>query len=242
MSVHTFRLVKAPSRRVYRVVGRGRWTDYGCSWLCAHDLIHHLPDDKGLFEQELQTYGLESWLSGARKADRNWGDVDQGAVAGPVFDAYNMRAQMAQFRLPPAPALRLELPREQLENIEAAVNEGFADAASSIAGAYEEAVGIEMPQSELDLLVSEENQSRAAGWIAHGFEQAQVRFPDPLAAKNFFDTVEEFFKTVFRGDLAFKTIEVELDFKALSLRPKNARHQKIWQEVCAREGERLARN
>lgn len=241
MSISTFRLVKAPSRRVYRVVGRGRWTDYGCSWLCAHDLIHHLPDDKGLFEQELQTYGVESWLSGARSKDKNWGSIDPGAIAGPVFDAYNMRKRMAQFQLPPAPSLRQALPREQWDQIEAAVNAGFADAATSIAGAHEDAVGREMSQAALDHLVSEENQSQAAGWIAYGFEQAQLRFPNPLAALNFFDTVEEFLKTVFCGEMAFKTIELELDFRALSLSPKNARHQKIWQEVCNRERERLAR-
>lgn len=218
--------IRADNRR-FRVVGTGRWADFGDAWLCTHDLLHHEPTDQGRLQDEMRTFGVECWIESAGQSSKG---IDYSSLAGSIFQGYKDSRTMDAFVLPDPPAVRIAVPPDHLARFEEVVNLGFAEAANDILSRYEELFECEMPQAELDRFVDESNQARAVGWMAYGYERAQQRYPDRAAAQDFFSRVERFFHHI-RND-SFTEFALELDEQALAMRPRMPYLRKVWAE-CA---------
>ncbi len=215
-------------RGTFRIVGTGRWADFGDAWLCTHDLLHHEPTDRGRLEDEVRTFGVECWLS-EKKAGLQ--AIDHTSLSGSTREGYRDTPTLEYFTLPEPPPVAACVTPAHLRRFEDVVNEGFADAASDIAARYEEVFEKEMEQTELDRLVDEANQARAVGWMAHGYARAQERYPDRAAAVQFFKRVEGFFHKVRHESL--RSFTVELDERTLTFRPLMPYLDRIWTQCVA---------
>lgn len=242
--MRTVRFLASPTNpRLFRLEGAGRWMDYGDAWLCTHDLMHHKAGDTGRIEEELATYGVESWLDGG-VSQEGWSPIGFDTISGPLCDSYRDTKHLNRFVVAEPPKFEHTLPETQVEQMVAAVNSGFADVASTVMERYFDLYDEDMPQSVVDQLVSEENQARAVRWIAYGFVTAQQRYPDPAAAAACFYSVYRFFRLIFSmgwlGDspksTAPKSFRLDFDEAALSLRPHHPRLQRLWKEVLSTKG------
>lgn len=215
------------------MAGSGRWADFGDSWLCAHDLMHHREGDTGRIQEEMVTYGVESWIEGGVSED-GWGAVSFGAISGPIGEAYRDTRHLKHFVVAEPPVFENPLPVLQMQQFAEAVNVGFADAASTIVARYLDLYEQKMPQAVVDQLVSEDNQARAVQWMAYGYLQAQTRYPDPVAAQAMFEAVQRFFRRVFSAgwtQSSFKSFRLDFDEAALTLRPWHPQLRAIWEEA-----------
>lgn len=214
--------------------GAGRWADFGDAWLCAHDLMHHAAGGRGRLHEEMCTYGVEAWICGADRAE-GWALSDFSSIAGPVKGAYRGTKSLRTFSLPEPPPVSVAVTGAQLAHWTQIVEEGFAEASMGIASRYDSRYGREMPQAELDLLVCEENQRRAVAWIAHGFVQAQKRYPDPRAALALWNAVYTFFQNLGAGDRqpGFKSFQVLFDERQLAFSPCSPKLRQAWARAQA---------
>lgn len=174
-----------PEGRAWRLLG-STWHDPGDGWLTAHDLFHHEPEDTGSLEGELRSFGVQHWLEtrGAQVPLDDWAENSFSTGLAFVF-----RASLDRLALPEPPPVPATVPAALLEvwhrgcaeatqDLQTEIEEG--NAASSEGGepplrtrVWEQAHVISGVLDEPDYA------DRLVGWVAEGWRQAGLRYPDP---------------------------------------------------------------
>ena len=203
--------VDVDAKRDMRVRGRGRWAKAGDAWLCAHDILHHLPTDTGEIFQEAMTFGAELWLD----YEVNGLDaITWTSLTGTLADGYKGPRSFNQFLLPAVPVkFRRPLPYV-MEKFSATAREALDDFRMWVAGHYDECSDRTPAQARLDLLNSEVNQGRYVDWMAAGYRIAQRRYPDASAAHRLFQAV---LQRLQRSSA--RSIDLAIDERACTLLP-----------------------
>lgn len=174
--------VLAPRR--FRVRGTEAWAlEPADPWLCAHDILHHLPTDSGHVHEEAMTFGAELWME---YATAGLNAISWDNLAGVLSDGYRCSADLAKFVLPDVPLAFRRPALSYVERFQAVVELGLADFLDTIQDRHIEAHGTEIPQDRVDAIGCEPNQARMTDWMSFGYRVAQRRFPDPDRAAAMF--------------------------------------------------------
>jgi hypothetical protein len=207
-----------------RIIGTGKWADFGDAWMMAHDLLHHEPADYGTPEQELQTFGVEQWLERGKgsKPANSWRAVGQQLLA--IWETADAgaprRPQLAAAELHPA----WEYP--------CGLREGFLEAArigmEFLWECYEGRRGARKEQ-----FLGAEVLNTLVSWMLLGYHKAQQRYPDHEAAYTLFSNLHGFFAH-FEHGAEPRTLRFQLDYQNLTLVPLCRASRKAWQDVSTK--------
>lgn len=169
------------------------WHTAGDGWLMAHDLFHHQPTDTGTPAQEVATYGAEDWFSA--KGDPTKVITDAlDKLSTTVFSIAMISTEslsdglsIPELMLPPPPApCSLD---EFNPDLIAHWRKAYAAGMSEFQKYVEE---LATPEEWADLQ-SEDQVTRAVGWMAHGWHMCTARYPNPPLACEQFKMVAKVF-------------------------------------------------
>lgn len=152
------------------VRGTEGWADPGHSWMVAHDVLHHLPTDEGTVEQEIATFGAESWSTCSQVLEGNARSQYEEFIAD----------NPGHLVLAPAPFCVWNRKTKQfLESFRTELPVILEEAAEAFGRKFE---GAEVAEQE--------NVQRHQNWLAYGYQMAQSRFPNKAKARQLFTHLE----------------------------------------------------
>lgn len=199
----------------FRVRGTGHWADFGEDWLCAHDILHHLPGDRGTVEQELMTFGAEMWFDAHKNSDTF--PMQPSALSGVFLGSLKGFRVPSRFLAKPAPEMEHQLPDELIYGMYDFATIGLGRLVHFLKRKQEDnRYRATVRQAALLAgLQHPENVTRYSQWIMFGYLQAQRRWPDSAAAQGLFGELHAFFARAghFRGSLKILLDEATYTFK-----------------------------
>lgn len=200
----------------FRVVGTGRWADYGDSWLIAHDILHHEPTDSGTFWDEVRSFGTQIWIEQPSVDElRDYAYT----LAAVMQDCYAKKRTAKFFHVPsvaPEQAVTSiscgDFPVDRAEFIRQLVAIAIADFLAP--SAY-----TEKDHRKFKFMDCADYTVFMVSSIELGYLRASARFSSPYSAKALFNKLVLALKEAGRIDLM--NIHCELDEKAGTLKFKS---------------------
>lgn len=197
----------------FRVIGTGRWADYGDSWLAAHDVLHHEPTDKGQFLGEVQSFGTQIWIDHPIAAELNDYAYTLAAV---MQDCYDRSKPLKFFRIHEfAPErvgqdftsklLPLDVSEFMRRMVAIALSEFLAHPDYS-----------EQEQRKFKFMEVMPYQEMLASWLEFGYLRASERFSTPAQARGLFHGLTMALKEAGRHDI--RAIKFSIAEKSGALR------------------------
>lgn len=173
--------------RMFRLRGTETWAQHGDTWLCTHDILHHLPWDRGTAAEEAMTFGAELWMGHeAEGMHAISGDNLSGAFA----DSIKTSDDYAKLTLPEVP-INFRRPRAQyIRRFREVAEFGLGELVETLQQRHQDLHDCEMPEDTVQLISGDDNQRRCVDWMAAGYRIAQRRFPDPDRASQLFVDVQ----------------------------------------------------
>lgn len=209
------RQIRINSQRRFQVAELSRWTSYGDAWMCAHDLFHHFPGDKGSMSQEAMSFGAELWLGFPGAGLEAIATSSFGGVASAAYQARPDLRRLILRQDPPAFEPLEDYLHEHLREV---VDGGLALTAGFVTRWRREAGLRPASAAGLAALTAPASRARYLRWMGHGYRLAQQRFVSARKAQRF---IEDFRELLARAAQAQRRqITVEFDETALRCRSR----------------------
>lgn len=211
-----------------RVIGTGRWAEPGDSWMMAHDLLHHHPDDHGTVGQELQTFGAQLWLEVGPQHDEP-PSFDESQISMLWLEGPGGFAR--DFRVREAPGRPRFVPPAHRPFLTELVQRALKEAADEL---------FRSSPAEFEVFTNPEHQQALLSWIALGYARARKRYPERKAAQALFQRLREWLWLAYPlKHPSSGTLRFVLDEQALTFTPLDALGRKAFQrlEDIVRESE-----
>ncbi len=168
----------------FRVRGTEQWSEFGDSWLCAHDLLHHLPFDGGTVAEEAMTYGAELWMNQSHSGVEA---ICGSSLEGVLLADEVLPEQLPRYELPEVP-LNFRRPRAAyMERFATVVDCGVS---GFIGGLQDRSAFSDLSDEWVERIAGDANKQRFVDWMAFGYRVAQRRFPDPDTAAILFSEIQ----------------------------------------------------
>lgn len=169
---------------LFRVAGTAHWAVFCDAGLCAHDIFHHRPDDRGTMTDEAMTYGVELWLE---HPDAGLEGICAHALTGVFEDDYERHPDdLGRYIIREKPPAHQALKGDLLERFLQVTDEGLRDAAWEIDRIRRKKSLPELSDSAMSEFMSDDNMNNYAAWMAYGYATAHERYPAPTATRDSF--------------------------------------------------------
>lgn len=184
------------------LVGSPRNFKPGDEWLIAHDMFHHVENDKGSIQEEVMSFGAELWLGYPQERDSAISWYTLAGVLGEPYEEKPLTSKKAKaFLLPSA--------KEALREAQQVLRTSYSHKAWKIANrcaqmaldrvirdlGHHKAFGLALQER----LTSDDMVERYTEWLLLGTLLASQRFPDPHAAQASFHRAQNLMSLMETG-------------------------------------------
>lgn len=213
-------VVQVKGHDSFRLVGTGRWADFGDAWLCAHDIFHHNPLEANRVVDEVQSFGTQLWLE---YPSQGLDCISSDALAGSLLEGVKCPAAFDRLLLPVGP--QSVWPIGNALFCKELIAEAMKQLDWRLAETYESIMGKEPTRKmkeRIKQITGEKNQAAILEHVAAGYCNGQLRFPYPDKAFTTFEKLQTLLKEAssdFRNvSFSLKENTGLLEFKSVRLR------------------------